>query len=129
MTFLDKIKAVILISKSRAHLINVIQQLENQSYDKLITDTVKSSETNHSINVIVKGYFWASRTIKDCDCLPRSIAIYQQLRAIGYTVEHKFGVNKQDQTMAAHAWVEYQNKPLNESKDLKLRFKIMNHPD
>ena len=66
-----------------------------------------------------------SRLIYDCQCLPRSIALYQQLKSQGYAVEHKFGVAKESGKLAAHAWVEYQHKPLNESIELKNRFKVL----
>ena len=129
MTFVDKLKAILMIPKARVHVIKTMHLLETQSYQKTICQTVKSTKINRSINVIVKSYFWASRTIKNDNCLPRSIALYQKLRASGYHVEHKFGVNKKKETLAAHAWVEYQNKPLNESEDLKQRINTMNYPD
>jgi len=85
------------------------------------------SRTQSEIQIltIVKSYFWAARTIKECRCLPRSIALYQYLKSAGFDVEHKFGVNKQDKKLAAHAWVECQHEPLNEPSDLKLKFRVL----
>jgi hypothetical protein len=129
MKWLDFVKAFLKIPDARKHLTKIMQQLKSHNYQQLINDTVKPTTKINSINTIVKSYFWASRTIKNCHCLPRSIALYQKLKASGYPVEHKFGVNKKHQSLAAHAWVEYQNQPLNESKHLNQRFEVMNHPD
>ena len=118
-----------MIPKTRVHLFKIMNQLQSESYDVLITQSTNSVKKNCSIDAIVKSYFWASRTINNCTCLPRSIALYQKLKASGFLVNHKFGVNKQDKSLAAHAWVEYQGKPLNESKDIKQRFDVMNHLD
>ena len=125
MGLYEKIKTLIMLPKSRSHLRKIMQQLENQSYDTLLQQSYHISKTKVAIDIIVKSYFWASRTIKNCQCLPRSIALYQNLKESGYQVEHKFGVNKQVQYLAAHSWVEFQNKPLNESPDLKQRFKVL----
>ena len=111
-----------MLPQSRKHLISVKSQLKTVSYDVLIKQSQDSFVKKGSLNVVVKSYFWASRLVYDCQCLPRSIALYQQLKSLGYDVRHKFGVNKSAEKLAAHAWVEYQQKPLNESKDLKKRF-------
>jgi len=129
MTLFDKLKACILVPKARSHLLRVIKQLKTQNYDVLIKVKHQKTQKINSINTIVKSYFWASRTIKNCHCLPRSIALYQKLRSTGYEVEHKLGVNKNNNKMAAHSWVEYQNIPLNESKDLKRKFKVLKHSE
>ena len=125
MRLFEKVKALLLLPTSRRHLCQIMQQLEHHSYDELINHNCGAKNSPVEINTVVKAYFWASRTIKKCHCLPRSIALYQKLNSLGYAVEHKFGVNTQDQSLAAHAWVEYQNKPLNESPDLKLKFKVL----
>ena len=106
-----------------------MQGLEQKSYGDLLKESIESKKRNKSMKITVKSYFWASRTINNCKCLPRSIALYQGLKAEGYQVEHKFGINNQNKSLAAHAWVEYDNKPLNESNDLKQRFAVMNSPD
>ena len=122
MKLVDYICAFLKLVESRKHLIKVMNQLEHESYDKIVAQKVKNSK-KCSINASVKSYFWAGRTLKKCQCLPRSIALYQNLTAQGYEVHHKMGVNKNNKNLAAHAWVEYKNKPLNESKDLYKRFK------
>jgi len=115
-----------IMPQSRKHLIWVKSQLETVSYDLLINKKYELLVNQTSVNVIVKSYFWASRLIYDCHCLPRSIALYQQLKSLGFDVKHKFGVNNSDEKFAAHAWVEYQDKPLNESEDLKKKFTVLN---
>ncbi len=114
-----------LLSKSRKHLIWTKEQLKTVSYQKLIQESYLAPKSNDSMGIVVKSYFWACRSIKDCHCLPRSIALYQNLISAGYDVQHKFGVNNKDENLAAHAWVEYQGEPLNESDDLKNRFTVL----
>lgn len=117
-----------MVPESRSHLKTVMRKLKRFSYLEIIETPLKNSK-NNEIEVTVKSYFWASRTIKNCKCLPRSIALYQRLIADDYIVEHKFGVNKKDESLVAHAWVEHNKKPLNESIDLKQRFEVMHNRD
>jgi hypothetical protein len=99
--------------------------LNNNEYEEILNNLLNKGVNNKPISSIVKSYFWAARTINNCQCLPRSIALYQHLKSLGYDVEHKFGVNNSDKTLKAHAWVEYQNKPLNEHKDVLKRFQVL----
>ena len=102
------------------HLIDVKHKLKSTSYAQLIHDHEISSSNNDSLIAIIKSYFWACRIIPNCKCLPRSIAIYQKLKSLGYDVEHKFGVYNQEPNnlLKAHAWVELDGQALNESKNL-----------
>ena len=125
MKFTDIIQAIQLLPQSRKHLIWVKEQLKTTGYQQLIQKSYAAKVNFESKLVIVKSYFWACRTIKNCQCLPRSIALYRCLKSAGYEVEHKFGVNKEDNDLAAHAWVEYQGEPLNESEDLYQRFTVL----
>ena len=125
MKLIEFIKAIRLLPQSRVHLIWVKKQLKIIGYQQLIHQIYPSHVSKDSMVVIVKSYFWACRLVKNCDCLPRSIALYQGLKFLGYEVEHKFGVNKKDSTLAAHAWVEYHDEPLNEAVDLKIRFTVL----
>lgn len=118
-----------LVPKAMQHLLKVLKQLQDKSYLEIINQAYENNPSKGPIKVIVKSYFWASRLLKDCECLPRSIAIYQHLLAAGHDVQHKFGVNKDNQELAAHAWVEYKQKPLNEAIDLKLLFKVLEPPE
>jgi hypothetical protein len=126
MKFRDSIQSIKLLAKARRHIVLINHQLKTSTHEELLLKPfVCKCATNYSIKVIVKSYFWASRLLKNSHCLPRSIAIYQCLTSIGFEVEHKIGVAKKNENLAAHAWVEYQHKPLNESKDLKKRFKVL----
>jgi len=116
---------VLLLPKARKHLVMVNKKLVTISYVQLINESSCVSIEPRSIEVVVKSYFWATRLVKNCHCLARSIALYQYLKEAGYEVEHKFGVNMLNQKLAAHAWVEYKHKPLNESSDLTKRFKVL----
>jgi len=128
MNLIDFTQSILLLLQSRQHLIATKQQLETISYQQLIHQPFNTKKKNRSIQVIVKSYFWACRLVQGCDCLPRSIALYQNLKSAGYQVEHKFGVNKGDKELAAHAWVEYQGEPLNEAEDLYSRFTVLENP-
>ena len=126
MKLIDSIHALKLIPQRIKHLRYAKEQLKNINFQEILDKTYVANISNTvSIKAVVKSYFWGCRLIKDCDCLPRSIALYQCLKSLGYEVEHKFGVNKKDKTLAAHAWIEYQGKPLNEPVDLKNRFSVL----
>ena len=125
MKFVEIIQAIYLLPAARKHLLKVKQQLQNNTYNKLIEAPFTVSSSNKPIITIVKSYFWACRLLSQCNCLPRSIALFQYLNAAGFKVEHKFGVNKDNNKFSAHAWVEYQQIPLNESENLKQRFKSL----
>ncbi|MFK8010768.1 MAG: lasso peptide biosynthesis B2 protein [Marinicellaceae bacterium] len=129
MRFKDYFHAILLISQSRKHLHFTMKKLKHNNFDRLINEKIDSTSKTYSIDAIVKSYFWASRTLPQCHCLPRSIALYQKLNALGFLVEHKFGVNKFNKKLAAHAWVEYENSPLNEPKDLRNRFTVLEKID
>lgn len=125
MNIVNISRTLYLLPRARKHLLLVMQKLKVQSYVELINEPFDAVHSKQSVQNIVKSYFWAARLIKDCHCLPRSIALYQSLKAVGLEVEHKFGVNKLNEKLAAHAWVEYQHQPLNESEDLKSKFKVL----
>lgn len=103
----------------------VINQLKDFGYEKVLSQNYGVQQSSHSINDIVKSYFWASRLISKNLCLPRSIGLYQCLKKNGYEVEHKFGVNTSNNQFTAHAWVEHLGQPLNEHRNLYLRFKVL----
>lgn len=84
----------------------------------------KNALTNKATPPIttIKSYFWASRFIPNSNCLPRSLALYQKLTTQGYLVNHKIGGQSTNQQMHVHAWVEYDELPINESKEIKSQF-------
>lgn len=132
MTYVEWYQAIKMMPQARKHIIEVNTLLTQQSYQEAINSPYNGG-SQHSMHSIVKSYFWACRLIKNCQCLPRSIALFQQLKASGYEVNHCFGVNKNSNQLAAHAWVEHQDKPLNEHPSIKKRFNQLksqhNHND
>jgi hypothetical protein len=129
MKFLEIIQALLAMPAAIRHIWTIKRLLKKIDYQQLLNQKHKPAATTLAINTRVKSYFWACRLIPNCRCLPRSVALYQSLKAAGYQVTHRFGVNRQGPHLAAHAWVEYQQQPLNEAKDLYKRFKVMQHPE
>lgn len=125
MNWREKISALLNLPIAYRHIKSVKKQLDQHSYESLLANECPYTIQNLSMPVIIKSYFWASRILGKGLCLPRSISLYQSLTAAGYDVNHKFGVNKNNGKLTAHAWVEYKATPLNESEDLYVRFKVM----
>lgn len=123
------IKTLRLLPCSYQHLLWVTKLLKDSSYEYVLSLDYSISQNNTSIHNVVKSYFWASRLISHNHCLARSVALYQCLTARGYDVQHKFGVHKTNKQFNAHAWVEYQGKPLNEHPQLRQRFRVLERED
>jgi hypothetical protein len=51
-------------------------------------------------------------------CLRRSLVLQRMLRRRGIPTELRLGVRKEDGTLQAHAWLEYQGQPVGEAEDL-----------
>ncbi len=116
--------AFLLLPSSRAYLKKIIFELKNKDYKQVLERTPNVKFRAAKQKSLVKSYFWAARTMKDCRCLPRSIALYHHMKALGYDVKHKIGVNKTEK-LNAHSWVELHDKPLNEHPDLYQRFTVL----
>ena len=56
-------------------------------------------------------------------CLPKSLTLWWLLRRQGVESQVRFGARKNDRRMEAHAWVEFEGRPLNDSTDVSERFK------
>src|SRR5687767_14995405 len=56
-------------------------------------------------------------------CLPESLTLWWLLRRQGIESQIRFGARKNDRRMEAHAWVEFEGTPLNDSTDVSERFK------
>lgn len=125
MSWRDSIISLFLLKSAIKHIRSVRKQLEKSSYSEILISKSSERMKNYSVNSIVKSYFWASRFVGKDLCLPRSVALYQALKAAGYDVQHKFGVNKNHDKLVAHAWVEYNGIPLNEPEKLYERFKVL----
>ncbi len=58
-------------------------------------------------------YRLAARGLRDARCLPRSIAVFQNLAARGIPARHVIGVPssyRHGQVLTAHAWVEWSQR-------------------
>ncbi len=64
---------------------------------------------------------WAIRTtgeqFQGATCLVRSLALWWLLARRGIDSEIRFGVQKVDTELEAHAWLEWQGRPLTDSDD------------
>lgn len=56
-------------------------------------------------------------------CLPQSLTLWWLLRRQGIESQLRFGARKNARRMEAHAWVEFEGTPLNDSADVGERFK------
>ena len=56
-------------------------------------------------------------------CLPESLTLWWLLRRQGIESQIRFGARKDDRRLEAHAWVEFDGTPLNDSTDVRERFK------
>lgn len=56
-------------------------------------------------------------------CLPRSLVLWHLLRDRGTSAEIRLGVTKlADDSLSAHAWVEFDGSPLNDGLDVLERY-------
>lgn len=58
-------------------------------------------------------------------CLRRALTLQKLLARRGIAAELKIGVHKSDNQFDAHAWLEYQGKPLGEPEQVVERFSIL----
>ena len=56
-------------------------------------------------------------------CLPESLTLWWLLRRQGIESRVRLGARKNGRRMEAHAWVEFEGTPLNDSADVEQRFK------
>jgi hypothetical protein len=68
----------------------------------------------------------ADRSPVPATCLSRSLALWLLLRRHGVEARICLGVRAGTEQPHAHAWVEYQGRPLNETVDVRNRFLVMN---
>jgi Transglutaminase-like superfamily len=61
----------------------------------------------------------AARRLPRTGCLPRALALQALLRQAGIPSDLRIGVSKEDHAgFTAHAWVEYEGRPIVEDEDL-----------
>lgn len=56
----------------------------------------------------------ASNALGIGTCLSRSLALREMLARNGMEAEFRIGVNKEDGALIAHAWLEYEGRPIGE---------------
>jgi hypothetical protein len=82
------------------------------AYERLPTEQRRIGAT--SIEQLLRAFLRAETLVtfdsQPDDCLPRSIALYRLLVRRGLHVRHIIGVRRVP--FAAHAWVEYEGRPL-----------------
>ena len=64
----------------------------------------------------------ARRGIFKATCLPQACLVWWLLRRRGIAAELKIGVRKDGQALCGHAWVEHENRPLNDDQGLSKRY-------
>jgi len=96
--------------RARQHLKRVRQQLAAYDVRRTLNLPVENP-VNINPDHTELLYRLAARTLRNCRCLPRSVAIFQNFRARGIPARHVIGINKNHrhgQPLKAHAWVEGQ---------------------
>jgi hypothetical protein len=61
-------------------------------------------------------------------CLPRSLVTRAQLRHAGINAELRIGVRSEPPALLAHAWVEFEGAPVNESREVIQHFAVFEGP-
>lgn len=62
------------------------------------------------------------------NCLPQSLALWFDMRRRGRAAELCLGVRLRDGRLAAHAWVEDNGRPLNDTPTVRRRFSAFESP-
>ena len=73
-------------------------------------------QTARIVNIVSRYYFFWH------NCLRQSLILWWLLRNQGMVSELRIGVQCQGKQFQAHAWVEYEGYPLNDSADVRKRF-------
>jgi hypothetical protein len=55
-------------------------------------------------------------------CLRRALTLQYMLARQGITVALRFGVQRQTEGITAHAWLEYNDQPIGESREIEKRY-------
>jgi hypothetical protein len=61
-------------------------------------------------------------------CLVRSLVLWQLLRRHSFQSSLCVGVRKENNTLSAHAWIEYEGVVLNDQADIRDRFAVFDFP-
>ena len=73
-----------------------------------------------------RAALWLNLAARYCPggakCLPRSVALLALLRRAGIACELRIGVGKTEPALEAHAWVEVNGAPVNDTDDVGERY-------
>lgn len=75
------------------------------------------SEASEIVSLVARNYPAYRAT-----CLPQSMMLWHILKREGFAAELQIGVSRVGGEFAAHAWVEYQGRVLNDSPDVAERY-------
>ena len=70
----------------------------------------------------------ASHVYGPATCLARSLLLRRLLRGFGTESDLRIGVRFEEGKLAAHAWVELDGVPVNDSPDVAMHFSTFDHP-
>jgi hypothetical protein len=62
------------------------------------------------------------------NCLPQSLILWWLLLQRGFPAEMRIGVQRARGQLVAHAWVEYEDQPVNDVPDIAERFAAFEQP-
>ena len=91
---------------------------------RLATDSLRSARARSTAKIVAIA---ALRGPVRASCLRRSLLVWWLLRREGIEAVLRVGVNREGGTLHAHAWVEYEGRPLNDADDVALRFPAFEH--
>ncbi len=99
-----------------------------QSYAaRLSTHSEPPSEQIESLILTLKTSIDRARRnhLYPMTCLRRSLALQKMLTQRGIVTELKIGVHKERDMLSAHAWVEYEGKPIGEPEMIMDQYIIL----
>ena len=62
-------------------------------------------------------------------CLPQSLLLWWFLKRRGIDGDLRFGVNKTENQLEAHAWIEVHGVPVNDTEDVQERYAPLGKPE
>lgn len=62
------------------------------------------------------------------DCLPVSLLFWWMTQRAGIETELHFGMRKQGANLIAHAWIEYDGRPLKGDRTVRQKYKAFENP-
>jgi hypothetical protein len=109
--------ALIFVTTHRVH--RILRRLGGQEVP------VSHASVDHASRLARTVALAARHGVATGECLPRALATWWLLRQHGVASDIKFGARKDADRFFAHAWVEVQGRPLDESDEDVRRYTIM----